>query len=60
MVLVREIGVEIWPMYHPWISVEILERLANVRVGLNEYYSGFRHIGHNDPLSLVFLWLIPK
>lgn len=28
--------------------------------GLNEYYSGFSNIGHNDLLSLVFLWIIPK
>ena len=29
-------------------------------LGLNEYYSGFENIGHNDPLSLIFLWIIPK
>ncbi|KAK0510087.1 hypothetical protein JMJ35_007481 [Cladonia borealis] len=27
---------------------------------LNEYYSGFENIGHNDPMSLIFLWLIPN
>lgn len=27
---------------------------------LNEYFSGFENIGHNDPLSLIFLWLIPN
>jgi hypothetical protein len=28
--------------------------------GANEYYSGFDNIGHNDVLSLIFLWIIPK
>jgi hypothetical protein len=28
--------------------------------GLNEYYSGFDNIGHNDVVSLIFLWIIPK
>ncbi|OAA39538.1 C6 transcription factor [Beauveria brongniartii RCEF 3172] len=28
--------------------------------GLNEYYSGFDNIGHNDLSSLIFLWIIPK
>ena len=28
--------------------------------GLNESFSGFENIGHNDPLSLLFLWIIPK
>lgn len=27
---------------------------------MNEYYSGFDNIGHNDVLSLIFLWIIPK
>ncbi|CEJ82092.1 hypothetical protein VHEMI02181 [[Torrubiella] hemipterigena] len=27
---------------------------------LNEYYSGFDNIGHNDLLSLIFLWIIPN
>ena len=26
----------------------------------NEFFSGFDNIGHNDPLSLLFLWIIPK
>lgn len=30
------------------------------RPGLNEYYSGFDGIGHNDLMSLIFLWIIPK
>lgn len=29
-------------------------------LGLNEYYSGFDNIGHNDLYSLIFLWIIPK
>lgn len=42
-----------------------LERVVGGHVtddwaGLNEYFSGFAHIGHNDFMSLVFLWLIPK
>lgn len=28
--------------------------------GLNEYYSGFANIGHNDLLTLIPLWIIPK
>lgn len=28
--------------------------------GLNEYCSGFSNIGHNDFLSLIILWIIPK
>ncbi|TQV94472.1 C6 transcription factor [Cordyceps javanica] len=27
---------------------------------LNEYYSGFDNIGHNDLFSLIFLWIIPN
>ncbi|KAF2433229.1 hypothetical protein EJ08DRAFT_584285 [Tothia fuscella] len=27
---------------------------------LNEYHSGFAHIGHNDFVSLLFLWIIPN
>lgn len=28
--------------------------------GLNEYFSGFDNIGHNSPMALLFLWIIPK
>ncbi len=28
--------------------------------GLNEYFSDFENIGHNDFYSLLFLWIIPK
>ncbi|GAB1319845.1 C6 transcription factor [Madurella fahalii] len=27
---------------------------------LNEYFSGFDNIGHNTPLDLFFLWIIPN
>lgn len=33
---------------------------ANDRVGANEYFSGFDNIGHNPPMDLLFLWIIPK
>ncbi|EFY97532.2 hypothetical protein X797_007112 [Metarhizium robertsii] len=26
----------------------------------NEYFSGFDNIGHNNPVDLVFLWIIPN
>jgi len=29
-------------------------------LGAHEYYSGFDNIGHNAPLDLIFLWIIPK
>ncbi|TKA75922.1 hypothetical protein B0A49_04629 [Cryomyces minteri] len=32
---------------------------ANVK-GLNEYFSGFENIGHNDPFTLFFMWIIPN
>jgi hypothetical protein len=28
--------------------------------GLNEVCSGFDNIGHNDPLSIFFLWVLPN
>ena len=28
--------------------------------GLNEYFSGFDNIGHNNLMQLIFLWIIPK
>ncbi|KAI9838029.1 MAG: hypothetical protein M1819_006183 [Sarea resinae] len=27
---------------------------------LNEYFSGWENIGHNDPLTLFFVWVIPN
>jgi hypothetical protein len=32
----------------------------HVASGLNEYFSDFDNIGHNEPLALIFLWIIPK
>jgi hypothetical protein len=28
--------------------------------GLNEFFSGFENVGHNDLLTLIPLWIIPK
>lgn len=28
--------------------------------GANEYYSGFDNIGHNSPLDIFYLWVLPK
>lgn len=38
------------------MKIKLLTQIS----GLNEYYSGFENIGHNDTLSLVFLWIVPK
>ncbi|KAK5716270.1 hypothetical protein LTS12_027777, partial [Elasticomyces elasticus] len=27
---------------------------------MNEYFSGFENIGHNDLVTLIFLWIIPN
>ena len=48
-----------------WFSLVSLRgsgggKRADGTIGLNEYCSGFRHIGHNDAMSVVFLWAIPK
>lgn len=29
-------------------------------LGANEAFSGFDNIGHNDLLTLIFCWIIPK
>lgn len=31
-----------------------------VQLGLNEFFSGFDNIAHNDPLTLLLYWIIPK
>lgn len=31
-----------------------------INVGLNEFFSGFENIGHNDPFTLILMWIIPK
>lgn len=41
-------------------ALSVMTVSKTVLYGLNEVWSGFRHIGHNDGLSLVFLWIIPK
>lgn len=28
--------------------------------GLNEYFSSYDNIGHNNLVQLIFLWIIPK
>lgn len=28
--------------------------------GLNEFCSGFDNIGHNDAVTLIVYWIIPK
>ena len=33
---------------------------ANTNLGLNEYFSKFENIGHNDLNSLVWLWIVPN
>ena len=36
-------------------------RLAdNATTGLNESFSNFDNIGHNDPVTLVLMWIIPN
>ncbi len=34
--------------------------LIDIHPGLNEYYSGFANIGHNDFFTLVAFWIIPN
>lgn len=31
-----------------------------LRPGLNEYFSGFANIGHNNAYDLILLWIIPN
>ncbi len=37
-----------------------LSKYILISSGLNEYFSGFLNIGHNDILTLIPLWIIPK
>lgn len=37
-----------------------MEGLTKLCIGCNEFFSGFDNVGHNDALSLLFLWIIPK
>ncbi|EPE10808.1 hypothetical protein F503_05903 [Ophiostoma piceae UAMH 11346] len=41
-------------------SSAVMTLSKTVLYWLNEYFSGFDNIGHNDLYSLVFLWIIPK
>lgn len=33
---------------------------ANHRIGMNEYFSSYQNVGHNDWSRLVLLWIIPN
>ena len=41
-------------------SAAVMTVSKTILYGLNEYFSGFDNIGHNDISSLIFLWIIPK
>ena len=41
-------------------SAAVMTVSKTILYGLNEYFSGFGNIGHNDISSLIFLWIIPK
>ncbi|KAI9740698.1 MAG: hypothetical protein M1818_004663 [Claussenomyces sp. TS43310] len=41
-------------------SASIMTLSKTVLYGLNEYFSGFQHIGHNSILELFFLWVVPN
>ncbi|OAA74533.1 hypothetical protein LEL_08114 [Akanthomyces lecanii RCEF 1005] len=41
-------------------SAAVMTLSKTILYWLNEYYSGFDNIGHNDLVSLVFLWIIPN
>ncbi len=47
-----------WPSDRVRSGMESVGLMRNVV--LNECFSGFENVGHNDPLSLLFLWIIPK
>lgn len=38
----------------------LVRRTKLTYVGLNEFFSGFDNIGHNDALTLIVLWILPK
>jgi hypothetical protein len=35
-------------------------KVITQKIGLNEFFSGFENIGHNEPLALFFYWILPK
>ncbi|KAL9612279.1 MAG: hypothetical protein Q9167_003102 [Letrouitia subvulpina] len=41
-------------------SLSVVTFAKTVIYMLNEYFSGFHNIGHNDAMTLVFLWIIPN
>lgn len=41
-------------------SAAVMTLSKTVLYWLNEYFSGFDNIGHNDLHSLIFLWVIPN
>ncbi|TLD36949.1 hypothetical protein E2P81_ATG02731 [Venturia nashicola] len=41
-------------------SAAVMTLSKTILYWLNEYYSGFSHIGHNDFQQLLFLWIIPN
>ncbi|KAM3515285.1 hypothetical protein MY11210_001026 [Beauveria gryllotalpidicola] len=41
-------------------SAAVMTLSKTILYWLNEYYSGFDNIGHNDLVSLIFLWIIPN
>lgn len=36
------------------------ERSLMRDAGLNEYFSGWKHIGHNSAFDIILLWILPK
>ncbi|GJC86022.1 hypothetical protein ColLi_08860 [Colletotrichum liriopes] len=41
-------------------SAAVMTLSKTVLYWANEYFSGFDNIGHNPPMDLLFLWIIPK
>ncbi|KAK1633502.1 hypothetical protein BDP81DRAFT_67046 [Colletotrichum phormii] len=41
-------------------SAAVMTLSKTVLYWANEYFSGFDNIGHNPPLDLLFLWIIPN
>ncbi|KAK2598073.1 hypothetical protein QQS21_005784 [Conoideocrella luteorostrata] len=41
-------------------SAAVMTLSKTVLYWMNEYFSGFGNIGHNDLISLIFLWIIPN
>ncbi|KAF9895362.1 hypothetical protein FE257_000266 [Aspergillus nanangensis] len=41
-------------------SASVMTLSKTILYWLNEVFSGFANIGHNDVMSLIFLWIIPN